>query len=565
MIDKKTVNKDKKSRTIVIGHKNPDTDSIASAVGYANFKKLRGLENVSAAAAGFPAERTEYLFKKYNTKLPPVITNVTPQVKDILNRNHEAIHSSHVLLEAMEYLQRNHQYRLPVIDDNNLFGGMISLFDLSAKLFRECHDSDDLGTSFIDRKIKTTIELAGKALKAERLNLERGNNLETLHVYVAAMSLSNFTNHMKKNCPEQLAIVVGNREDIQFMAVNLKIRLLIVTGGYTVNPEILETAKANGTSILQTAFDSATTVKRLKFSTPAKLAVNTKTTIYKAEDKLADIRRAVMSSPEDNFPVTDENNKLIGTFTKFDLDCPSTTKLVLVDHNELNQAVDGAEDVQIVEIMDHHRLGMPMTDTPVKVTNDIIGSTSTLVAEQFKLYEIPLSREIAGILLGGIITDTLLLRSPTTTQRDINILKWLEKVSETNAKELSKEIFNIGSLIATQTSKKVLNTDKKYYDKDHYNFAVAQVEEISFDNFLEKKEKLLAQIKKTQKNERLDLFALLVTNIISENSLLLVAGNQPLINSLPYSRLDDNTFDLPGILSRKKQLLPQLLKIMSLP
>ena len=237
--------------------------------------------------------------------------------------------------------------------------------------------------------------------------------------------------------------------------------------------------------------------------------------------------------------------------------------MILVDHNELDQAVRGADEVPIIEIMDHHRIGMSPTDKPIKVINDVVGSTSTLVCEQYRRFGVEPTPEIAGILMGGVVTDTLFLRSPTATERDRVAIEYLEKVSGADAGKLLDEIFNIGSVIATETAYDVIHQDKKPYKTERLTLSVSQIEESGFEHFYEKKDELLKELNAVVEKENLDFAALLVTDILLENSLLLVAGQQKLINALPFTKKEDFLYNMPGILSRKKQLMPILLKALS--
>jgi manganese-dependent inorganic pyrophosphatase len=282
--------------------------------------------------------------------------------------------------------------------------------------------------------------------------------------------------------------------------------------------------------------------------------------VFKKTNKLKEIKSKIFASIEDIFPIVDDDNKLVGTFSKVDVEKESPVQLILVDHNELGQAVDGADSVPIIEVLDHHRLDMAPTLAPVTVYNDIVGSTCTLVAEKFRISGMKLSGNIAGVLLGGIITDTLLLRSPTTTTRDVEALRWLESIAKVKANKLADDLFNMGSTIARVNLSDVFESDRKNFSTSKFKFSISQIEETSFDKFNSKFNRIKEQAEKIFRAEKLDMISLLVTNVIHETSVLLVVGNPRLLNALPYRKIKDNLYDLPGVLSRKKQLLPQLIK-----
>ncbi|MCP4179839.1 MAG: putative manganese-dependent inorganic diphosphatase [bacterium] len=550
----------KPSTIIIIGHKNPDTDSMVSAVAYAEYKTLIGIKNVIAGCTGFPNSRTDYLFKKFDVKLPNLITDVTPMLKDVMSSEQYTLKLGQILLEAMDMFYENQRSRLPVIDEKYNFIGMISLFDLSSRLLVSSSESEDIGSVILTRKVKTTINLAAKTLKATALSLHNENEMEDLNVYVAALSLGSFRNHILKHSPDDIAVVVGDRDDIHFMAVELGVRLLIITGNAHINEGLLNLAKEKRTSILQTSLDSVTAVRQLKFSMPVEYMVQKNCITYNHKDKITDVKHSIMTSNEDTFPVLNSKGKFKGTVSKNNMDDINNTKLILVDHNNMNQAVEGADEVPIIEILDHHHLDYPTTTLPITVHNDVVGSTCTLVTEKFRYTGITPEPKIAGILMGAIIDDTLFLKSPTTTERDSSAIKWLEEICKVSAEDLASEIFNVGSVIANNPPEKVLTIDKKNYTLGKITFSIAQVEEANFCNFKDKFDELRNAAIKIQNNEKLDLFGLIVTNLPKGTSWMLAVGKRPLLEILKYEQLKNNLYDLPNILSRKKQLIPQLMK-----
>jgi manganese-dependent inorganic pyrophosphatase len=551
------------SKVIVIGHKNPDTDSCAAALGYANLKQQLGIKNVIAASAGYASARTEFLFKKFNVSLPEVIEDVSLRVSDVMNTAPIVLHKGQTLLEAMEYLKESQMSRIPVTTDDGKFIGMVSLFDLAGKMLQKGRGSGlDDDASLVGRTVETSLSLAAKTLNARITSLACDEN-EILehHVYVGAMSIERLEEEVLATGVSDLVVVVGDRRNIHKALIESKIRMLVVTGNASVDLQLIKDAKENGTSILQTSFDSATTIRRLKFSQPVESMLQDSITVFKPSDKVSDISRTINSKLAENYPVCDEDNQLIGVITKLNIDQEPPIKLVMVDHNELDQAVKGAEEVEIIEIMDHHRIGITPTTKPITVTNDVVGSTSTLVCEQFRKFGIEPAPDVAGILMGGVATDTLLLRSPTSTERDKIAIEYLEKISGVNARELLNEIFNVGSVIANESAFDIIRQDKKNYKTNQYKFSVSQVEESGFENYYEKEEELLQEINNIIEKEGLDFAALLVTDVVQEDSLLVAVGSSKLVSALPFTKKTTGLYELPGILSRKKQLLPTLLKV----
>lgn len=552
-------------RIIIIGHKNPDTDSVAAATGYAELKRLQGFPGAEAACAGLPSARTEFLFKRFSVPLPPILGDVYPRIRDVLETPTPTLSAGQTLLEAFSLLQQTRRHRIPVVDAKGIHLGMVSLFDLADRMVIQATESDfeGKGGGLVGREINTSIAHIVEVLKARALSLHREGNVEPLEVYVGAMSERSLRERMGSRDPKHVVLVVGDRAEIHRMAVELKLRLLIVTGSLSIENAVLEKARAVGMSIVQTPFDSATTVRRLKFSAPVELMLQDNATSFGPDEKLSDARDAIAGQSEQVFPVADERGKLLGVLTRESFERELPVKLILVDHNEMAQAIDGAKEVPIVEILDHHRLGMQQTQSPITVINEVVGSSCTLVGEQFRRFGHTPTPAIAGILMGGIIADTLMLRSPTTTPRDEAALQWLQGLSGADAKKLSDEMLSVGSSIATQPARDVLRADKKDYSTSRYTFAVAQVEEIGFEHFFEHRGDLLREMRHLRREEKLDLFALLVTNVVRESSMMLCVGEKRVLDRINYTRLDESTYDLPGVLSRKKQLLPLLLKVMA--
>ena len=551
-------------RTIVIGHRNPDTDSVAAAYAYAELKRLSGDANVIAAIPGLPTLRTEFLFNKFHVALPVQMSDLSRRVSDVMDPRPLTVAADGTLMDVLDALQTTRQFRIAVVEADGRFLGMLSLFDLAGRLFQRAVGSGKGGggKSLIGREVTTSIRLAAAALAAEILGSPDPDKLLTYDVYVGAMSVDKLRATMRRPRRNRLALVVGDRLDVQELAVELKIPLLVITGASQVSAPIVEKALANGCSVLQTPFDSATTVRRLKFSAPARLMTQLDMRVFSAEDRLSDIFKTVIASHEDSFPVTDTDGRLAGVFTKYDLEREPSTRLILVDHNEIEQAVEGAAELPIVEVIDHHRIGMRHTEAPLTVHNDVVGSTCTLIAEFYRRQGLVPEKATAGVLLGGIITDTICLRSPTTSDRDRGAVDWLKGLAECSPAKLAEEILNVGSLIAEGPAHKVIATDRKNYSVGSVTFAISQVEEAGFENFSAKRAELLVELEQVVDREHLDLVCLLVTNVVRETSVMLVAGRKPLIDKLPWPRLDSHLFELRGVMSRKKQLLPKLLQIL---
>lgn len=551
------------TRTIVIGHRNPDTDCCASAAAYAELKHKLGATNVIAASAGYAGARTEFLFKKFNIPLPKVIEDVSPRARDVMDVSPRVVFTGQTLLEAMEYIQESKMSRIPVTNPDGSFIGMICLFDLAARMFQKSRDIDtvDSDIGIMGRSVETSIHLAAKSLNARVFSAGQDHDkTQHLKVYVGAMSLERLRSDILPKQSGNIAIVVGDRNDVHRMLIEQRVPLLIVTHNAPIDLDLIQAAKENHVSVLQTPYDSATAVRRLKFSQPVESMVHQDSPSFSPNDKLSDIYQAAKNLPEDLFPIVNNQQTLLGCVAKSNLSDEPPINLILVDHNEFDQAVHGAEETPVVEIIDHHRIGVSPTNKPITMINDVVGSCSTLITEQYRRFGVDPSSAMAGVLMGGICSDTLLLRSPTSTDRDKIALEYLRKINGTDPKQLIDEIFSVGSVIATQSPRDAILSDKKDYKTNQYRFSISQVEETDFENFKKSQTGLLEELERVQEEEELDLALLLVTDVIREDSLLLTAGKKQLLNALPYEKSGDRLYKLPEILSRKKQLLPALLK-----
>ncbi len=546
------------SETIVVGHRNPDTDSIAAAYALAELKKAQQVPNVRPVCIGLPGERTEYLFKRFEVPLPPTRHDVYPRVRNIMNPDPPFVRKGNSLLDAIGILERKHISRLPVVDDQHRFSGMLSLFSLLGSLLQTA----DAGLT--GRKVRSSLRLIKEVLQGEPLSFFREDEEQIFEVYVAAMNVESFKEHIPRENSQALAIVVGDRTDIHLMSINMNARLMIITGSREVDTVVLSAARERGLSIIKTPFDSATVVRRLKLCCPVELMMQEEPETFLPDDRLCDIKRQVMARHEDIFPVLNADGRLVGSFSKLNMDNDESCRLILVDHNEFDQSIEGVEEVPVIEVIDHHRLNMPPTHDPVRITCDIVGSTCTLVTERYLNDKVAIPPQTAGILLGGIITDTLLLRSPTSTARDRMAVEYLQGIAGVEAETLMAEIFRVGSLIArSNTAAEIIDADRKSFTEGNYTFAISQVEEVAFEQFYSREKDILQAMREAAEADKLDFFGLLVTNVVREDSLLLAVGHRDILSSLPYRKIHDNLYDLPGILSRKKQLLPQLLKIIS--
>jgi manganese-dependent inorganic pyrophosphatase len=540
--------------TYVVGHKNPDADAICSAIAYAAFKEARGERGYIAARCGNSNARIDTILARFRQPLPHYLSDVSPRVHDLMTPGVISVTESSTCAEALELIDRHHIRVLPITNTRRKPVGTVSLAQLGGVFIPRISEPR------LMRQVHTSLASIARALKARTLNLVDEKKIEDLYVRLGTMDIRSFWSiSEKENIPaSQSIIIVGDRRDVQRRAIELGIRALVITSNLEMDAETVALASAKGVSVILSPYDSATTAWVVRTASSIERVVDRTFLTVAPDTRIADVRKK-FSVTNHAVMVVNDDGVLIGILTKSDIFKPVQTRLVLVDHNELTQAVSGAEEVTIAEIIDHHRLGAMNTAQPILFINEPVGSTCTIVADLFRRESLLPSPAIAGIMMAGLISDTLHLNGPTTTGKDAVLLAWLAEIAGVNSKQLADEIFNSGSVILANPPEKVVRSDFKIYEEEGLRFAVSQVEELGFGNFWQHAKPIAQAVQDLRDEERLAFAALLVTDINTQNSLLLVKGDSVFIQRISYPHVEqDEIFDMPGVVSRKKQLIPYL-------
>jgi manganese-dependent inorganic pyrophosphatase len=541
--------------TYIVGHRNPDADSICSAIAYAAFKEARGETGYIAARCGNSNARIDAILERFNTPLPHYLSDVYPRVRDLMIAQPLAVTSDATCAEALNVIDRHGVTYLPVVDEAQRAVGSLTLAQLGHFFIPRLDEPRAL------RQVRTSLARIARSLRGSVFHTVDENRIDDFYVRIGAMDVGTFwkISENEQIPPGQSLIIVGDRRDIQLRAIELGIRALIISGSLPVDAAVVSLAKERGVSVLSSPHDTATTAWFVRTASTVEKLVDRAFNPLNTEVRIADIRRKFTQYSPHAMMVTGEDNVLLGILTKSDLLKPVPTRLVLVDHNELTQAVPGADEVNITEILDHHRLGPVTTQQPILFINEPVGSTCTIVADMFRRHGLKPGPDLAGIMMSGLISDTLLLQSPTSTAKDAEILNWLQTHAAIKADELGRLIFSSGSVILASPADKVVRSDFKVYDEEGVPFAVSQVEELGFDNFWQHAKALGIALGELCASEKLAFAALLVTDINTQNSLMLVRGDAEFIRRISYAHVEqDEIFDLPGVVSRKKQLIPYL-------
>jgi manganese-dependent inorganic pyrophosphatase len=541
---------------LVFGHRNPDTDAICSAIAYADLLQKTSQPEAIAACCGPPNKRTEYVLKQAKLPPPRMVMDVRPEVMDVCQKNVVTARYGDVFYNVYRQMHAKELRAIPIVDEQQKVVGLLSLIRLMEIILN--FDQDPQATRTVSSNLQQICDVVGGEFQHVIDPLKQ----DELLVMVGAMSAGGFIQRMEQFHAANLIVVSGDRPTIQLPAIEHGVRALVVTGGYTLSSGLVELAKARKVSVIKSPFDTATTTMRIKSAQFIDSAVDTNFTSLPSKMPIEDARRIVEDSSQTIFPVVNDKGELVGVLSKSDLVNPPKPRLILVDHNELGQAVNGAEEADILEVLDHHRLGGGLKSTqPIRFINEPVGSTCTLVARQFRAAGLTPDPGIALCMASGIISDTLYLRSPTTTDVDREVLNWLSTLVEVDLKQYANDFFAIGSALRTCCADEVVTEDCKEFVEHGQRFSISQIEEIGFDLFWDRRDDLLAALEKMARKKNLEFSALLVTDVVSNGSLLLLSHVSEVWDEINYPRLDRNLYQLDNIVSRKKQLLPLIAQL----
>lgn len=546
-----------KKPTYIVGHKNPDADSICAAIAYADYKSVPGAsKEYLATRCGNSNARIDAILNRFQLPLPKFLQDVTPRVRDIMHKDLKRASLDHTCAEVLEVMDEFDFRSLPVVDEQESLVGTISIFDLGEFFIPGPTGSKKM------RHVRSSFNHIIRSLKAEVLTIREPDQIIDLFVRVGAMDIRAFGNFFQNDdyiAPDNSVIIVGDRWDIQEKSIQLGVRLLVITGGLEVDDDIVERAVEKGVSIIVSPHDTATTAWTIRSATKIDDLMNQKFVQFTPNDRLDTVSRKVRDLKDPLFMVVDDKKKLVGVFSKTDLIKPIETEIILVDHNELTQAVTGAAQVNILEVVDHHRLGNPPTDQPILFINRPVGSSCTIIADMYRQSNRIPSAKIAGIMMSGIISDTLKLKGPTSTPLDEDMLVWLAGIANEDIDALADMIFNSGSVLVNMSSEEAIRVDCKQFEECGWNFSAAQIEELGMGNFQKKSDALYTELEKYRIREGLSMSVLLVTDINTQNSVLLTTGEEEIIEAIEYEVINAfKMYNLPGIVSRKKQLIPYL-------
>ena len=534
-------------KVYIVGHKNPDTDSVCSAIAYANLKhKITG-KKYEAKRAGQLNEETLYILQKFGIKIPSLLTNVQLQVKDLEIRDVAGSGEQMSIRCAWDLMQKNQTTTLPVLRNQKL-EGLLTIGDI-AKSYMSAYDNHALAIA------RTQYRNITQVLDATLLS---GNK----HAYFAGgkvMLAASDADTEEELMEEGDLVLVGNRHEVQKRAIEKNVGCLVVCNSGGVSADIIDKAKAQSITIIVTMHDAFEAARLINQSIPVKHFMSKESlTTFRLNDYIEDIKGVMTRKRYRDFPVIDMQGNFCGFISRRCLINARKKQVILVDHNEKTQAVDGIEEAEIMEIIDHHRLGSMETISPVYFRNQPLGSTATIVYQMYQENNIEVDRSIASILCAAIVSDTLMFRSPTCTAVDKDSATQLAKIAEVELEELANEMFKAGSNFKDKQPKEICLQDFKKFTIEGMAFGVAQVNSMQEEELQEVKKLVEPYLAKVATDKRLDNVYFMLTNIIEEKTELLCYGNRAREVMIEAFELPSETTDiiLKGVVSRKKQLIP---------
>jgi manganese-dependent inorganic pyrophosphatase len=534
------------STIYVTGHRNPDADAIASALGYAQLKGRLDPENGYVAARLGPCNpQTTWLLRRSGATAPEFLPHIMLRVADVMQRDYPVSDRETPLREAGRHMVQARLELVPVVDDNGALIGVVTERTLARRYIRESRETSTLeAPTSVDAVVQV---LDGELIVGENRQLKG-------RVWVHSMDV---------NSPSGIApgdiVVTGNRGDAQRLVIDHGAGLLVISNGARPQDEVVELASAHGAAIIVSPLDTYVSARMISLAAPSHAFMEEDPLTAPVDFLVVDVAEQVKDVHYGAAVVVDSSQRPVGLLTRSDLVSPRPRRVILVDHAEQAQSVAGVEQAEIVEILDHHHVGSIETRVPVMATFDPVGSTSTLVVERFRQSGMEPTPEVATMLLGAILSDTIILNSVTTTQRDRDVVSYLERVLALDANELGREMFEATADVSEVSAEEIISRDAKEYQVGSgHTICIAQVEVVG-RGLLDRSAELLDAMRRAREEQGLALFALMITDVLSKGTDLLVAGNVAGVARTFAADAQDSRIELPGVMSRKRQVAPKLL------
>ena len=545
-----------KKTVYIIGHRNPDTDSAVAAASYARLKQLLGYENYVAARAGHFTPQTEYIFNKFKVPVPEYIPDLIPKTAYFMQDHCETVSAETSLWAAIGKMNTLNYKVLPVVDSDGTYKSLLHYNAFAKDVLTILNPEKKIG-------ITTSVDLVCSTLNAQPIIKKNSEQLFKCMIMIGSAKIETVRANLEEHKSENLIVIASNREDVHEACINAKVKLLVITSGYVLNKELRAVAEKNNVSVLISPYDTSSTSMLVSYSTPVSVMADASVQPVMPGDTVAKVRPKLQTSASRCLPVVDSNNKVCGLINESDLLHEPNVEVILVDHNEMSQAVEGVENYRLLEVIDHHRVGNLATKYPITFINKPVGATSTLIASLFRENKISIPLEIASILLCAILTDTLILQSTTTTDIDREMAEYLSNITNLDIQSLGEEIISAGSRIGGRDASEVIRQGMKEYSEGKLVYTVSQIEVDNTNEILKRKKEFLQELEFERRSRKGLFSALLVTDIASLSSILLIEAEKDFLPFIAYPKREENVYYLKDIVSRKKQLIPMISEVVS--
>lgn len=508
------------------------------------------MENYKAARAGHLNPQTAYIFDKFGVPRPEYLPDLVPKVKFFMQNEVETVAENSSIWEAIGLMEKNENRVMSVVDKEGKYRSLLHYSGFAKGVLSILNPEKK-------HRFPTTISLISKTLNAQPIFIA-GNAEDTFKasIHVASSSIETFEKRLDAHSSEDIVVIASDRKDIHKICIEHKVKLLITTSNCVIDKELKSLAEKNGVSVIVSPYSTAPTSMLIAYSMPVSFMGDTEIKTVNINDTVSKIKDIFKEAHCKYLPVVDNENKVIGMISEHDLMKEPNIEVILVDHNEMSQAVEGVEHYKIQEVVDHHRIGAIPTKNPITFINRPVGSTSTQIAGMFQEHKIALPKDIASLLLCGILSDTLILQSATTTNVDREMAEYLSSITDLDIKDIGNEILIAGSNVSGRDAGELVRQDLKEYAEGKIVYTVSQIEVGNTKEVLSRKDEFIKELEIESRSRKALFSCLLVTDITTLSSIMLIHCDPKFEQFINFPKQEDNAYYLQGVVSRKKQLIP---------
>ncbi|SHK34999.1 manganese-dependent inorganic pyrophosphatase [Anaerobranca californiensis DSM 14826] len=535
---------------IVLGHKNPDTDSVASAISYSVLKNKLGQRCVPKVCSAITGE-AKHVLELLEIEPPEVLDTMELKVIDFMNREHPYLSEEETLKNIGYIMGKEGVKSIPLVDKDNVVTGIITAGDFARLYLQEISSGETISTGIdlesVQKTLNGTIFLGDK------------NQLISGRIIVGAMGVEKLVSNLGEND----ILLIGDREDCQIQGLEHGINALILTGGTQPSEKVLELAKRKGIPVLGYPGDTFSAARLISLARKGREIMTKEPCTVDLNTTVTRVKELFNQKKYRSFPVVNEKGQYLGMVSKGEILNAQPKKIILVDHNEKSQSIDGLEWGEIIEIIDHHRLGDVQTKKPIFINCKPVGSTATLITEMYLQKGIVPEKKIAALLLAAILSDTVILKSPTTTSQDQEMALYLANLTGLDIKEFGGKIYGWSENLENITPYEIVTGDLKEFSFLKGRLALGQFETTDIHRILEKKEAISAEMEKLKNKKGLDHILMVITDIIEGDSYMLSIGSLNTYVELAFTKPENGIIYLPGVMSRKLQIVPPLSEVLN--